>query len=142
MPEDDHLRPTDPDTFWPDELFGDQFLTTEQHAVHQEQMGIPPIPIRSQPQEGLSGLQPRCSGRDRRPVNRPDNVYGSWNPTQSEQVSDQEFEELIEGVPAPSEDPGNRSSNPPLGQKKKAKNMLITWSKWYRKGVLTSLNPY
>jgi hypothetical protein len=40
MPEDDHLRLTDPDMFWPDELIGDQFLTTEQCAVHREQMGI------------------------------------------------------------------------------------------------------
>jgi hypothetical protein len=31
--EDDHLRLTDPDMFWPDELIEDQFLTTEQHAV-------------------------------------------------------------------------------------------------------------
>jgi hypothetical protein len=34
MPEENHLGLTDPDTFWPDELIGDQFLTTEQHAVH------------------------------------------------------------------------------------------------------------
>jgi hypothetical protein len=40
-------------------------------------------------------------------------VYGSWNPTQSEQVGDQEFEELIEGVPAP--------SDPPLDPKGKGK---------------------
>jgi hypothetical protein len=113
MPEDDYLRLTDPDMFWPDELIGDQFLTTEQHAVCREQMGIPPIPIRSQPQEGLSGLQPRHSGHDRRPVNHPDNVYGSRNPTQSEQVGDQEFEELIEGVPA--------QSDPPLDPKGKGK---------------------
>jgi hypothetical protein len=104
-PEDDHLRLTDPDTFWPDELARNQFLTTEQCAVHQEQMGIPPIPIRPQPQEGPSGLQPRRSSHDRRPVNCPDNVYRSQNPTQSEQVGDQEFEELIEGVPAPSDSP-------------------------------------
>jgi hypothetical protein len=84
-------------------------------------MGIPPIPIRSQPQEGPSGLQPRRSGRDRRPVNRPDNVYGSRNPTQSEQAGDQEFEELIEGVPAPSKDPGNGSSNSLLDPKEKGK---------------------
>jgi hypothetical protein len=87
-PEDDHLRLTNPDTFWPDELIGDQFLTTEQHAVHREQMDIPPIPIRPQPQEGWSGSQPRCSGHDRRPVNCPDNVYRGQNPTQSEQVGD------------------------------------------------------
>jgi hypothetical protein len=48
-------------------------------------------------------------------------VYGSQNPTQSEQVGDQEFEELIEGVPAPSKDSGNRSSNPPLDPKGKGK---------------------
>jgi hypothetical protein len=29
MPEDDHLRLTDPDTFWPDILIGDQFLTPD-----------------------------------------------------------------------------------------------------------------
>jgi Reverse transcriptase (RNA-dependent DNA polymerase) len=121
MPENDHLRLTDPDMCWPDELIGDQFLNTEQRAVRREQMGISPIPIRSQPQEGLSGLQPRHSGRDRRPVNHPDNVYGSWNPTQSEQVGDQEFEKLIEGVPAPSEDPGNESSNFVLDPKGKGK---------------------
>jgi hypothetical protein len=34
MPEDDHLGLTDTDMFWPDELIGDQFLTTEQRAVH------------------------------------------------------------------------------------------------------------
>ena len=44
-PEDDHLRKTDPDTFWPDMLIGDQFLTSEQHADHRECMGIPPIPV-------------------------------------------------------------------------------------------------
>jgi hypothetical protein len=48
-------------------------------------------------------------------------VYGSQNPTQSEQVGDQEFEEVIEGVPAPSKDPGNRSSNSPLDPKRKGK---------------------
>ena len=31
-PEDDHLRTTDPDMFWPDMLIGDQFLNPEQHA--------------------------------------------------------------------------------------------------------------
>jgi hypothetical protein len=66
-------------------------------------------------------LQPRCSSCDRRPVNHPDNVYGSRNPTQSEQVGDREFEELIEGVPAPSKDPGNGFSNPPLNLKGKGK---------------------
>jgi hypothetical protein len=113
MPEDDHLRLTDPDMFWPDKLIRDQFLTTEQRAVHREQMGIPPTPIRPQPQEGPSGSQPKCSGHDRRPVNCPDNVYGSQNPTQSEQVGDREFEELIEGVPA--------ASDPPLDPKGKSK---------------------
>ena len=34
MPEDDHLRLANPDVFWPDELIGDKFLTTEQCAVH------------------------------------------------------------------------------------------------------------
>jgi hypothetical protein len=102
-------------------------------------MGIPPIPIRSQPQKGPSGSQPRHSSHNRRPVNCPDNVYGSWNPTQSDQVGDQEFEELIEGVPAPSENSGNGSSNPlpdPKGKGKEHADYLV------RKGVPTSLNSY
>ena len=45
MPEDDHLRVTDPDRFWPDMLIGDQFLTSEQHADYPEHMGIPPIVV-------------------------------------------------------------------------------------------------
>jgi hypothetical protein len=40
-----------------------------------------------QPQEEPSGLQPRCSTCERRPAIHPDNVYGSQNPTQSEQMS-------------------------------------------------------
>jgi hypothetical protein len=86
----------------------------------------------SQPQEGLSGSQPRCSSHERRPVVHPDNVYKSWNPTQSEQISNREFREIIDDVPAPSGS-GNRPDSPP--HKGKGKNMLITWSKWYRKGV-------
>jgi hypothetical protein len=43
-PEDDHLRLTDPDMFSPDELIGDQFLNTEEHALQRKCMGIPPIP--------------------------------------------------------------------------------------------------
>jgi hypothetical protein len=33
MPEDDHLRITDPDKFFPDMLIGDPFLNPEQHAL-------------------------------------------------------------------------------------------------------------
>jgi hypothetical protein len=74
-------------------------------------MGIPPISIRPQPQEGPSGSQPRCSGCERRPVVHPDNVYESWNPTQSKQISNREFREITEGVPAPSGS-GNRPDSP------------------------------
>ena len=48
---------------------------------------LPNIPSTSQPQEEASGSQPRTSGRERRPAIRQDNVYRSWNPTQSEQMS-------------------------------------------------------
>ena len=69
---------------------------------------LPPL----QPQKEPTGLQPRCSGHKRRPAICPDNVYGSWNPTQSEQMSNQEFRELTEGVPAPSQALGNRPKSP------------------------------
>jgi Reverse transcriptase (RNA-dependent DNA polymerase) len=39
-------------------------------------------------------------------------VYGSRNPTQSEQMSNREFREITEGVPAPSGS-GNRPNFPP-----------------------------
>jgi hypothetical protein len=41
----------------------------------------------AQPQEGLSGSQPRRSGHARQPVVRPDNIYGNQNPIESEQMS-------------------------------------------------------
>ena len=58
------------------------------------------------------GSLPRHSSCVRRPAIHPDNVYGSWNPSQTEQMSSQEFREIIEGVPAPSEAPGNRPNSP------------------------------
>jgi hypothetical protein len=158
-----NLRLMDPDTFWPNMLIGDQNLSPEQRRLCREQMGIPPIPSHRrtvaeqapwkpthdergvelpyvpdsppQPQEGPSGSQPRHSSRERRPVVRPDNVYESRNLTQSEQMSNREFREIIDDVPAPSGS-GNRPDSPP--HEGKGKNVLITWSKWYRKGVLAS----
>ena len=53
---------------------------------------LPNIPSTSQPQEEASGLQPRASGHERRPAIRPDNVYGSRNLTQSEQMSTKSLE--------------------------------------------------
>ena len=95
-------------------------------------MGIPPIwsvqvPLQPpQLQEEPSGSQPRCSNCERRPAIHPDNVYGSQNPTQSEQMSSQEFREIIEGVPAPSEAPGNRPDFPPAKEKgKKCADYLV-----------------
>jgi hypothetical protein len=91
-------------------------------AIDERGKVIPYVPnLLPQPQEESSGSQHRHFSHDRRPVNCPDNVYGSQNPTQSEQVGDREFEELIEGVPAPSEDSGNGSSNSPLDPKGKGK---------------------
>jgi hypothetical protein len=151
--EDNNLRLTDPDTFWPDMLIGDQNMTPERHRLRREQMGIPPIPPHrraaakqapyklafnergvelpyvpnppSQPQKEPSGSQPRCSSCERRPVVYPDNVYGSWNPTQSEQISNEEFREIIEGVPA-SSGSGNRPDSPPHeGKGKKHADYLV-----------------
>jgi hypothetical protein len=143
MPEDDCLRSVDPDMFWPDQLIGDQFLTPDKRRLRREQAGIPPIPphcraaaeqvpafdergveipyvpqLPPQPQEEPSGSQPRRSGHERRPVVRPDNVYGSRNPTQSEQMSNREFRNIIDDVPAPSGS-GNRLDSPPHGGKGK-----------------------
>ena len=123
-PEYDCLRETDPSTFWPDMLIGDQFLSLEQCAKRRECMGIPPIPIRQQ--GGPSGLQPRHSSHDRRPVIQPDNVYGSQNPTQSEQMSNRDFGRIIRGVPASSEAPGNRPDSPPSdGKGKQCADSLV-----------------
>jgi hypothetical protein len=128
-------------------------MAPEQHRLHREQMGISPIPPHcravaeqapyklardergvelpyvpdppSQPQEGLSGSQPRRSSHERRPVVRPDNVYESWNPTQSEQMSNREFREIIDDVPAPSGS-GNRPDSPPHeGKGKKHADYLV-----------------
>jgi hypothetical protein len=120
--ENNDLRLRDPDTFWPDMLIGNKFLTPDGRRLCREQMGIPPIPphcraaakyvpayklgrvpgktipyvpqLPLQPQEESLGSQPRCSSRERRPVVCPNNVYGSRNPTQSEQISNEEFREL------------------------------------------------
>jgi Reverse transcriptase (RNA-dependent DNA polymerase) len=134
-------------------LIGDQNLSPERCRLHREQMGIPPIsPHRRvaaeqvpyklafdergikmpyvpspqpQPQERPSGSQPRRSGRERRPVVRPDNVYGSQNPTQSEKMSNREFREIIDDVPAPSGS-GNRLDSPPHeGKGKKHADYLV-----------------
>jgi hypothetical protein len=59
----------------------------------RQELNLPQNP--PQPQEKLSGLQPRCSGYEKRPVVYPDNVYKSWNPTQSDQISNREFREII-----------------------------------------------
>jgi hypothetical protein len=78
-----------------------------------------------QPQEGLSGSQPRHSGCERRPVVRPDNVYENWNPTQSEQMSNREFREIIDDVPEPSGS-GNRPDSPPHeGKGKECADYLV-----------------
>jgi Reverse transcriptase (RNA-dependent DNA polymerase) len=84
---------------------------------------VPDPPL--QLQEGPSGSQPRHSSRKRRPVVRPDDVYGSQNPTQSEQISNREFREIIDDVPAPS-GYGNRPDSPPHEKKgKKCADYLV-----------------
>jgi hypothetical protein len=150
-------------------LIKDQNLSPEQRRLCSEQMGIPAIPSHCrvaaeqapwrptcnengrgrelpyvpnpppQPQEGPSGSQPRHFGHERRPVVCPDNVYGSRNPTQSEQMSNRKFREIIDDVPEPSGS-GNRPDSP--HHEGKGKDVPITWSKWYKKGVPASLNSY
>jgi hypothetical protein len=95
-------------------------------AIDERGGGIPYVPnLPPQPQEELLGLQPRCSGHERRPVVHPVNVYESRNPTQSEQISNEEFREIIEGVPAPSGF-GNRPDSPPHeGKGKKCAEYLV-----------------
>jgi hypothetical protein len=83
-------------------------------------LNLPP-----QPQEGSSGSQPRCSGHERRPVVRPDNVYGSQNPTQSEQMSNREFKKIIDDVPAPSGSSNRPDSSPHKGKGKKRADYLV-----------------
>jgi hypothetical protein len=144
-------------------LIRDQNLTLERRRLHREQMGIPPIPPHRraaaeqapyrlafdergmelpyvpnpppQPQEGLLGSQPRCSGCEKGPVVHPDNVCGSQNPTQSEQISNEEFREIIEGVPAPSGSSNRPNSPPHEGKGKKRADYLV---KMVQKGVLAS----
>jgi hypothetical protein len=128
-------------------------LSPEQRRLRREQMGIPPIPshhraaakqapwkpahdergdelpyvpdLPPQPQEGPLGSQPRCSGHEKRPVVCPDNVYGSRNPTQSEEMSNREFREIIDNVPEPSGS-GNRPNSPPHEEKgKECANYLV-----------------
>ena len=81
------------------------------HNRLRQEIGIPLQP--PQLQEEPSGSQPRHSNHVRQPVVHPDNVYGSRNPTQSEQMSSKEIRDMIEGVPATSEAPGNRPKSPP-----------------------------
>jgi hypothetical protein len=78
----------------------------------------------AQPQEGLSGSQPRCSGCARQPVVCPDNIYGNQNPIESEWMSNQGFQRLTEGIPVPSRS-SNRPESPPYeGKGKKRANYL------------------
>jgi hypothetical protein len=81
-------------------------------AFDERGVEIPYVPnLPPQPQKGPLGSQPRCSNHERRPVIRPDNVYESRNPTQSEQMSNREFREIIDDVPEPSGS-GNRPDSP------------------------------
>jgi hypothetical protein len=150
--EDNDLRLRDPDTFWPDMLIGDQNMSSEQCRLHREQMGIPPIPPHRraaaeqapykltfdkrgmempyvpnppQPQEEPLGSQPRRPGCERRPVVHPDNVYGSQNPTQSEQMCNREFREIIDNVPAPSGSDNRPDSLPHEGKGKERADYLV-----------------
>jgi hypothetical protein len=102
-------------------------LAAEQVPAYDKRgVEIPYVPnLPPQPQEGPSGSQSRCSGCERRPVIHPDNVYESWNLTQSEQMSNREFREIIDDVPEPSGS-GNRSDSPPHeGKGKECADYLV-----------------
>jgi hypothetical protein len=83
----------------------------------QEQQSLQNNPA-AQPQESPSGSQPKRSGRVRQPVVRPDNIYGNQNPIESEWISNQGFQRLMEGVPVPSGS-GDRPKFPPYEGKGK-----------------------
>jgi hypothetical protein len=128
----------------------DQFLTPDRCRLRTKQMGILPIPLHCraaaeqvpafdergveipyvpnlppQPQEGPSDSQPRRSGHERRPVVCPDNVYRSQNPIQSEQMSNREFREIIDNVPAPSGSSNRPDSPPHEGKGKQRADYLV-----------------
>jgi hypothetical protein len=95
-------------------------------AFDERGVKIPYVPnLPPQPEEGPSGSQPRCSGRERRPVVHPDNVYRSRNPTQSEQMSNREFRKVIDDVPAPSGSSNRPDSPPHEGKGKKCADYLV-----------------
>jgi Reverse transcriptase (RNA-dependent DNA polymerase) len=78
----------------------------------------------AQTQEGPSGSQPRCSSCARQPVVCPDNIYGNQNPIEFEQMSNQGFQRLMEGISVPSGS-SNRPESPPYeGKGKKRANYL------------------
>jgi hypothetical protein len=85
-----------------------------------------PQDLACQPQEGLSGLQPRHSGCTKQPVIHLDNIYRNQNPIESEQMSNRGFQRLMEGVPVPSKS-GNRSKSPPYEEKGKKCADYLAW---------------
>jgi Reverse transcriptase (RNA-dependent DNA polymerase) len=103
-----------------DDPWVQDFMETYRPNLSFQQEPSPP----AQPQEGLSSLQPRHSSHARQPVVCPDNIYGNQNPIESEQMSNQRFQRLMEGIPAPSGS-SNRPESPPYeGKGKKCANYL------------------
>jgi hypothetical protein len=99
-----------------DDPWVEGFMETYRPNLHYQ--WEPSLP--AQPQKGLSGSQPRRSGCARQPVVCPDNIYGNQNPIESEWMSNQGFQRLMEGVPAPSRS-SNRPESPPYEGKGKQK---------------------
>ena len=92
------------------------------YRLQQQQRVRQPDPV-VPPQVGLSGLQPRCSGRTTQPVVYPDNLYGNQAATDTEQMTDTEFQRLMGGVPAPSRS-RNHSKSPQTGKGKNCADYL------------------
>jgi hypothetical protein len=75
-------------------------------------------------QAGLSGLQPRRSGRSTQPVVYPDNLYGNQAPVDTKQMTDTEFQRLTSGVPAPSSSQSQSQSPQNTGKGKQKADYL------------------
>ena len=92
------------------------------NRLQQQQRVQQPDPV-VLPQKGPSGSQPRCSSRTTQPVVHPDNLYENQAPTDTEQMTDTEFQRLMGGVPAPSR-LRNHSKSPQTGKRKNRADYL------------------
>jgi hypothetical protein len=82
--------------------------------VNDPVFGVPmPTPSRPLPQPGNTNPFPRCSGRIRQPVFRPDNVYGNQPPVDILAEEDDDYNSLWpqDQSPSPSGTPSKPSKS-------------------------------